>query len=448
MRVKCRVVSSYLAMQSVLIVKNPKRDHRSSSRRAHWYPYYAGFSDDFAVSLLASLDLEKKSRVLDPWNGSGTTTLAAASLGLDAVGYDLNPVMVLVAKARLLGGNEQPSIIPLSEDIISKATHVTDTCATDEPLILWFSPSSAQVLRHIEISIQKLLVDDRVYQGVNELKSLRKISSIASFYYVALFRTVRYFLRPFFSSNPTWIKTPANKRFRVKPSMASILNQFRAEVEKMSNSIKSEDFHGFNKTPQARIDIGDSLNVKPSSTKTEVILTSPPYCTRIDYASATRAELAVLGFGSSGDYDRLRRSLIGTTTVPKSKNYIRDRWGPTCNQFLDNIEAHSSKASASYYFKNHIEYFDRIEKSVKSLASVLANSGHMFLVVQDSYYKDLWNDLPTIISEIAESHNLNVMGRYDFSHGRTMAGINRGTKQYRKTSRATESVLWVQKSNI
>ncbi|WP_410712175.1 DNA methyltransferase [Bradyrhizobium sp. BEA-2-5] len=39
--------------------------------------------------------------VLDPWNGSGTTTSVANGAGLTAVGIDINPAMAVVAKARL-----------------------------------------------------------------------------------------------------------------------------------------------------------------------------------------------------------------------------------------------------------------------------------------------------------------------------------------------------------
>src|SRR5580692_6090361 len=59
------------------IVLNPKREGKVLPGRTNWYPYYAGFSHDFAQTLMRSLRLERGSRVLDPWNGSGTTTLSA-----------------------------------------------------------------------------------------------------------------------------------------------------------------------------------------------------------------------------------------------------------------------------------------------------------------------------------------------------------------------------------
>ena len=60
------------------------------------YPYYAGFSRMFAEDAIEwATDGDKEKVVLDPWNGSGTTTRTASQLGIGSVGFDLNPVMVL-----------------------------------------------------------------------------------------------------------------------------------------------------------------------------------------------------------------------------------------------------------------------------------------------------------------------------------------------------------------
>lgn len=40
--------------------------------------------------------------VLDPWNGTGTTTVVAASKNIPAIGFDVNPALVVVSRARLI----------------------------------------------------------------------------------------------------------------------------------------------------------------------------------------------------------------------------------------------------------------------------------------------------------------------------------------------------------
>ncbi len=48
--------------------------------------------------------------VLDPWNGGGTTTQAVYDCGRAAVGFDINPVMAVLAKARLLESDVKDSL--------------------------------------------------------------------------------------------------------------------------------------------------------------------------------------------------------------------------------------------------------------------------------------------------------------------------------------------------
>ena len=62
-----------------------------------WYRYYAGYSSPFVDYTLGTLAPRAKS-ILDPWNGTGTTTVLAASRRIKAFGYDINPALVVVAR--------------------------------------------------------------------------------------------------------------------------------------------------------------------------------------------------------------------------------------------------------------------------------------------------------------------------------------------------------------
>src|ERR1700690_2291839 len=184
-------------------IENPKvrgGDSFSSS----WYRFYPGFSERFARSALSSARIGRGDWVLDPWNGGGTTTSTSASLGLNVYGYDLNPMMVLVAKARCLDPAESHSLKPLAGDLNRKAKKAFDP-PPDDPLLTWLAPSSVATIRGIEAAIQKLLVDDKEYLNIRA-RGTDSVSDLAAFFYVALFRTLKSALRPFGTSNPTWLK--------------------------------------------------------------------------------------------------------------------------------------------------------------------------------------------------------------------------------------------------
>src|SRR5882757_2709367 len=95
---------------SRLSICNPKQQNNiAAPNSGGLFPYYAGYSATFARQLLSSAGLHKNSSLLDPWNGAGTTTSEGNKLGFSSIGVDLNPVMVVAAKASMLGYDETPS---------------------------------------------------------------------------------------------------------------------------------------------------------------------------------------------------------------------------------------------------------------------------------------------------------------------------------------------------
>ncbi len=140
-------------------IVNPKRyADAGGAQEARLFPYYVGYSAAFASTLLASLDLADKPCILDPWNGSGITTHTARRFGYKTIGQDLNPVMVLVAKAELLSPQDAGRLIPLARDILDKARRQGTRAAKDDPLCHWLAPTTASFMRAIEIEINNSLV--------------------------------------------------------------------------------------------------------------------------------------------------------------------------------------------------------------------------------------------------------------------------------------------------
>lgn len=420
-------------------IENPKVRGRDSLAST-WYRFYPGFSEAFARSVLSSAALKNGEWVLDPWNGAGTTTSTAASLGLNAHGYDLNPVMVIVSKARCLDPSEYSSLRPLEVDIRHKAKKSFEV-AIQDPLLTWLTPASVAAFRSIEAAVQVLLVDERQYLSVRN-RGTDAVSGLAAFFYVALFRTLKKVLAPFLTSNPTWLKRPSSIGERLRPGRAHVREIFQGEVDRMLPVSVT-----LREGPNAErvLKVASSEEIPLPSDSINCVLSSPPYCTRIDYAVATSAELSLLGFGPDSGFKELRRDLIGGAKVPKVAPGVSSEWGGTCQRFLGSLKAHSSKASATYYYKSHVKYFESLSRSISEIARVLRPGGSCVLVVQDSYYKDIHNDLPLILIEMAASRELVLEKRKDFELSRTMAGIHPGTKGYRTFFGATESVLLFRK---
>lgn len=198
---------------------------------------------------------------------------------------------------------------------------------------------------------------------------------------------------------------------------------------------------------QAQFDIriADSTTIALPPSSVDFVLTSPPYCTRIDYTAATRIELALLAPLIESTPSELSRQMIGSTRVPLSEIDVSESWGTRCLQFLDALKRHPSKASSGYYYRTHVDYFDKIGRSVANVSAALKSAGIAVFVVQDSYYKDLHNDVPSMLSDIAERRGLALRRREDFQLVRSMSGINPHTRIYKRAPGAVESVLCFQK---
>ena len=199
---------------------------------------------------------------------------------------------------------------------------------------------------------------------------------------------------------------------------STIRKIFKRHLSEMSPSPANEVSSRAGNKRTIRVASSEKLPLDDDSI--DHVIASPPYCTRIDYAVSTSPELAFLGYDLDSDFDALRRQLIGTSTVPADMPSFPSDLGPTCTHFLSALSRHTSKASSTYYYKNHVQYFQSIGNSISEISRVLKPCGKCILVVQDSYYKDLHNDLPSIFIEMAELRDLQLLDRSDFAVSRTM----------------------------
>ncbi|MES2445431.1 MAG: DNA methyltransferase [Pseudomonadota bacterium] len=422
-----------------LAIGSPKRARGHGDGWEGFFPYYAGFPAEFAKNLISSAELGRDDVILDPWNGSGTTSYAAALCGRSAIGIDINPVMVIVARARLLGSSEADTLVPLGQRVLYEARANRQIDKSD-PLLTWFRPLTAAILRGIERSIRAHLVGALTITPKGA--RLDHLSGLAATNYVALFSVARSLAQGFRTSNPTWLRKPKAGEARVGANASEIEALFEQRLRSMSAALTlAETGHWRN---DAEIRLGDSTSAIISGGRADLVLTSPPYCTRIDYTSATRIELALLQPLQTHNTDSLRRKMAGSPLVPLEAISERAEWGRTCLSFLESVREHRSRASSGYYYKTHVDYFDKIYRSLGRVSSALSHSGVAVLVAQDSFYKEIRNDLSTILSEMSERQGMALERREDFAV-RTMASINPGSIKYRSESKAFESVLCFRK---
>jgi hypothetical protein len=173
-------------------IDSPKQ--AQSPTRREWYPYYAGYRTSFAADVFAH-HMPHAVNIVDPWNGSGTTTAAASRLGVSSVGVDLNPAMTVIARGRQAPRSIGESIQPLARELAKVgadiASHGHAVTPESDLLLSWFSAETARSIGSIKNAIDRTLTnsDEVSADAVDTLPIL------PAFYYTALFAAVRGFLK-------------------------------------------------------------------------------------------------------------------------------------------------------------------------------------------------------------------------------------------------------------
>lgn len=405
-----------------LLVINPKRVNEEIEDKPYWYNYYAGYSHSFAKSIIDSSKLTESSVILDPWNGAGTTTLMSSLSGYRSVGIDLNPVMKVIAKAKQATVEEAVHISLKLQKLSSVRLRKIED---NDPLEFWFHKSGVLAIRKVE---------HWILGGARHSAMLDKVESLSieqCVLYTALFNSVREYLKAFIPSNPTWIKRPKLEVDKIDVDWKLFKKRYSFLVIEMLKGLSSET-HTW-PSDRASLMTASSANLPLPDECIDLVLSSPPYCTRIDYGIATLPELAIMSDLSTSSIEEVRRSLMGTTTVSKGIiEWEPSKLGGMCTKFLTDVREHSSKSSATYYYKNILKYFLDLSLSLAEISRVMKPEANFVCVVQDSFYKDVHCNLPSILTEIALISGMKLNQRHDFESKQNMVNLNAKSRRYRK----------------
>jgi hypothetical protein len=379
----------------------PKRDAAKPAGVERWFKYYAGFSPSFARAVLSSAQLTSTSIVLDPWNGSGTTTHAAAALGFHAVGVDISPVANVVASAKLANSGDLAHSDGLASQIVSNARRKKPSEGDVEthPLRRWLHAKDVSMFLALYRSALDLLARSPRADPINPL--VVPPPPLAAFFILCLFRAARIHAGVVLSTNPAWVR-PAARRSRVRCSprgrYLSIAGTFRDTVKSLTAPFR--DASPSTEPGHANVLAGDARNLPLADESVDLVVTSPPYCTRLDYPVSASFELAALGLDADQGLRRLRSSSMGTPLVRKGPSTMPE-WPGRLQRLLAEIGSHPSKNSATYYLPTYEQYFSDAHASLSELRRVLRHGGKAMMVLQTSFYKEIPIPLPDLYIDIA-----------------------------------------------
>lgn len=430
-------------MTLLLELQNVHSSKRGTNERKglhSWHSYYAGYSEQFVADILEELPA-RKAIVLDPWNGSGTTTNVAQRLGFPSVGFDINPIMAIHARAKTILPDDISVLRERANQVVALARKLTLKLPPDDNPV--YECFESTVLRPLLKLRAEILAGNqaretnplwaRLVKGGRE--AIESWHPITSFLLSALFQCLRRVGNFHTGSNPTWL---VRSETGFAGSERDVLDMFSERVDAMLADLTQSHRDANNR--QALVLEGNAKWLPLFSSSTDIVITSPPYCTRIDYIVPTRPELLFMG-SSAEQITDLRKATMGAPVIVRRGGGVSDGWGGTCLKFLREVESHSSKASKSYYLPTFLQYFSDAYTSLVEIKRVLKPKGNAVMVVQSSYYKDVKLPLGEVYVEMAQSLGFGAFIAKTQPVIQSMAHLNRRSRLYIKTKSYQEDVL-------
>ena len=395
--------------------------------------YYAGYSIEFVQAVLRSDWFSGATSILDPWCGAGTTCLASLAEGLPSHGVDINPVPLLLTLRRLASASELARARRFALRRFEAGGDVS------EPLLhRWFSKRASADFLGVSEAIRSEFGDPLQPLRMGAAVSSEQV--VAAILFIALGAAARQ-LAHAQTTNPTWLKMRIPSRNRARAHAVTIANTLRqilaAQLVPCTSKQKDRGL--------VTLHLRGATDLGLASGTVGAIITSPPYLTRIDYAVATSAELAVLSY-SEESFELLRRSQTGPVLAQPLNVEDTETGDSAIAEVLRKIRRHSSKAAESYYYPTIRSYFSGLNEALREAHRTLTSQAHFGLVLQNSYFKDILIDLPQLAKEQAEGIGFKHVDQIDYPCSSTRATMHPHRASWRETQAKTESFIILRKT--
>jgi hypothetical protein len=390
---------------------SPKRQ----LNRSEWYPYYAGFSLTFAEDFLGKFAPRGKCLIADPWSGAATTSVAAGRLGKDSVSCEINPAVLIAGRANAL---------------LSRGRNPRSTISEQLALM----PGRPRIRKIIENPTELIGIRARSFKGWGQ--ALTGVSDDQALLLASVIACVRRLARSRRGSNPTWNNI----------ALRGLLNSFSdAELalqwgETVAFMCSASTFNTARKGTSANFILGSSEELSIEDSSVDCVLTSPPYCTRIDYVIQSRPELEAIG-ATPKRLRKLREHTTGTPTINAAKV---EPVNHDVKLLLGIICKHDSYAAESYYLPFFQQYFASLERSMAEISRIMRKGRYAGIVVQPSTFKDVSIDLPCIVASIAADHKLEIHETQAWA-ARDFRAVHTGSRRYMPDREIQEHLVVLKK---
>jgi site-specific DNA-methyltransferase (cytosine-N4-specific) len=297
-----------------------------------WLKYKEGFSADLVKRLLKEFKIQLGDTVLDPFVGSGTTSLVCKMQGINSIGFDILPMSKIAIKAKQsVFDYELSEIKKVIMDI--ETLSVPDNYAKRTEYVT-ITDGAYPNLTEKEIAFFADWNNTNNYsKTAKNLVTLCILNSLEKISYTA---KDGQFLRWDYRSKKMLEsaeyrkqngKTPLVIRLD-KGNLRTLKQSLLDELNGVYHDISTIQRNALPNNANLQFIEGNALYELPKleSNILNGVITSPPYCNRYDYTRTYALELAYLGI-TDEKIKQLRQELLSCTVENKPKiDYIKENY--------------------------------------------------------------------------------------------------------------------------
>jgi hypothetical protein len=353
------------------------------------HPFPARMAPGIALSVMADMD---ESLVLDPMMGSGTVLAMARANGHRGIGFDIDPLAVLISKVwttpidpKTIRG-EAESVL---EDAWQEFKNLTVADAypmdadeeTGRFIRYWFDGYARRQLAALSMTIQK--IKPTVARNALWCAFSRLIISKQSGASRAMDLS---------HSRP-------HRTFDVAPEKP--FNKFLSAVELIITNTIDKNSEDVGLEPA--IKMGDAREMPLKDNSVDLVLTSPPYLNAIDYVRCSKFSLVWMGY-QIADLRQVRTESVGTEAADESLDDDKE--------VRTIIDALKLRPKLDKRFERILgRYIHDMRGAIAEVGRVLSKAGKAVYVVGENTLRGTYIRTSVIVTKLAELAGLSMKER-------------------------------------
>jgi len=353
--------------------------------RHRWYYYKEGFSPFLVENAIEQTGIGKDDIILDPFNGGGTTTLTASSLGLKSVGIEVNPFTSFLAKTKTKNvkirefNNWRKILLNVSEKKYQSNLIGFSTFSERNGLNKWLF--NKDVLNAYEARWN--LTNNIESKDLRDVFRLAMVSSaIENCNAKRDGKCFRY--------RDGWENNGFNEE--------TFINSLALNLEKIKEDVQKKLI-----TQQTNIINGDSRKVLNSNEfdSFKLCVTSPPYLNTFDYTDIYRPELFLGKFVNSSKelYDLRLRTVRSHIQAKWEEPKLKD-FGMLYEKSIEHVKGNLDSLMHKNIPVMIQAYFEDMYNILTLLKQKAKKDAQLWFVVSNSAYAGMEIPVDLIIGEI------------------------------------------------